>query len=229
MTFVTDGSANGNSSSPMSATLGTAPASGDAIVAAAGNDDKETAFTTWEHGSGGVAMTEDAELSEGSGAPSNWSSASFASVVTTGTSTTVEVDIDDTGAKYGIVAGAFEETVAGQTIAVNEFTETESAQSMGVGLEPVAPVETESAETIAVISPATIAVGAATETEAAQPVAAVLSAVINSATEAENVQAVGISLSVGAVTETETVDDVLVPLSDVARISLAGVSDPDRS
>lgn len=69
--------------------------SGMAIFHAHGNNNKGTVYSNWLHGA--FAETEDYELTAGAGSPSNWSSAGFASGITTSTSTTVTVDHDDTG------------------------------------------------------------------------------------------------------------------------------------
>jgi hypothetical protein len=114
VSFVSWGGAGGaTSGSTDSVTLDAAPASGDAVVVGHANDSKQTAYSNWLNGA--FSLTENEEQWAGSGSPSAWASAGFASGITTSTSTTVSGDHDDTGAAWSMIAGAFHEEAGSPT------------------------------------------------------------------------------------------------------------------
>lgn len=82
----------------------------------------------------------------------------------------------------------------GQTVAVNEPTETEAGQTVTVAATVTTavnePTETEAVQAVAVLSPISVAVTAATETEAVQPVTLDLTALVAAAVETEAAQTV---------------------------------------
>ncbi len=111
------GAGTNNSSGLMSA----AHADQAYAIAVAFNDDKQTNFTNWEFDDGGDSLTEDAQLSEGSGSPSNWSSGGSASGAITITSAQdVQVDFDDIGDQFAVAGITFRE-ITTQTFEQSAF------------------------------------------------------------------------------------------------------------
>jgi hypothetical protein len=81
-----------------SVSIGGTAAAGDFTQVNLINDDKETAFSDIRFGTAGSALTEEFELSLGSGPPANWSSGSAGYIVGSSSSdTTVTFDVDDSG------------------------------------------------------------------------------------------------------------------------------------
>lgn len=130
ISYVSSGFQSWNNNSPASpsVTLNAAPASGDAVLAAI-SVWSNNSVSTWLHGA--VAMTENSETTFGA----NPSHGAFASVVTSGTSTTVQTTVTTANTLVGMVAGAFRQSgsfpyIRHSTITTQETNSTSHAVSM---------------------------------------------------------------------------------------------------
>lgn len=120
VSYITQGKASSSSSSSTDGNSPISrPVSGDIGLHGFLNNNKATIFTTWYQEIDGATqppnLTEDAELTEGSGGPSGWSSAGFASgTLNTATSSfRFLVDHDDTGSAWVSGGLIFREATSG--------------------------------------------------------------------------------------------------------------------